>query len=255
MYTPFLKACTDMSPLSLWLERKASWIGIITVPIAIFATYLALVWSPPDVNMGQTVRLMYVHVPSIITAYLALTVCLLASLGYLWKKDLAWDDVAYASGEIGVVLTALAITAGAIWGHVTWGVYWTWDPRLTTTAVLFVIFAGYLLLRALTDDAVLRARTSAVVAIIGFLDIPVVHFSVVWWRSLHQSPPNPISPPVHGRMLLTLCISFVAFFGVYLFLLGKRIRLARLQRTVHQIDWSAEPAPAQEFLGGLSGAD
>lgn len=234
-----------------WLERNSSWIGWLTLPLLVGSAYMALVWSPPDIHMGQDMRLMYVHVPTIWTAYVALTVSLCASLTFLWKKDLRWDNLAVASAEIGVALTALAIVAGAIWGKLTWGVYWTWDPRLTTTAVLLVIFVGYLLLRALTEDPWTRAKQSAIVAVIGFIDIPVVHFSVLWWRSLHQGPtflqPNLGDPIMDDRMEVTLIVSTIAFTVLYAFLLSKRLALARLEREHEAIDWSEESSRLPEL--------
>src|ERR1019366_8161305 len=113
----------------VWLERNANRIGLVALPLLISGSYMALVWSPPDIHQGQDMRLMYVHVPSIWTAYVALTVAFVASIMFLWKRDLRWDNLAVASTEIGVVLTAGAIAAGAIWGKLTWGVFWTWDPR------------------------------------------------------------------------------------------------------------------------------
>jgi heme exporter protein C len=239
-----------------WLERNGNRIGLLATALLAVGAYLALSWSPPDVRMGQDVRLLYLHVPTIWTGYLAFTIALVASLMFLWKKDLKWDNLALASAEIGVVLTALAIVVGAIWGKLTWGVYWTWDPRLTTTAVLLVIFVGYLLLRALTEDQWTRARISAVVAIIGFIDIPVVHFSVLWWRSLHQGPtflqPNLGDPTMDDRMELTLIVNTVAYTVLFAFLLSKRLRLARLERAREEVDWSpAQPSQPQREAAQL----
>lgn len=224
-----------------WLERNGNRIGLATAPLLIVGAYLALVWSPPDIHQGQDMRLMYVHVPTIWVAYVALTVTLVASIMVLWKRNLRWDDLAAASTEVGVVLTALAIAVGSIWARPVWGVWWTWDPRLTTTAILLVIFMGYLLLRAMHDDAWTRARQAAVVAIIGFLDIPVVHFSVLWWRSLHQGPtflrPNLGDPTMDDRMELTLVVNTLAYTLLYLFLLSKRLRLARIERQEETVMW------------------
>lgn len=229
-----------------WLENNGNRIGLLAAPFLVIGAYLALSWSPPDIHMGQDVRMMYIHVPTIWTGYVAFTVALVASLMLLWKKDLRWDDLAVAAAEIGVVLTALAIIAGAIWGKLTWGVYWTWDPRLTTTAVLFVIFVGYLLLRALSEDQWLRARISAVVAIIGFVDIPVVQFSVVWWRSLHQGPSLTIaSTSLDSRMQAGLIVNTIAYTLVFIFLLSKRLKLARVEREAEEVVWAMpELSPA-----------
>ena len=228
----------------VWLERNANRIGLVALPLIVIGSYMALVWSPPDIHQGQDMRLMYVHVPSIWAAYVALTVSFGASVMFLWKRDLRWDNLAVSSTEIGVVLTAAAIAVGAIWGKLTWGVFWTWDPRLTTTAILLVVFVGYLLLRAMHEDPWSRARQSAVVAIIGFVDIPVVHFSVLWWRSLHQAPtflrPNFGDPTMDDRMEVTLIVNTLAFTALYLYLLAKRLKLARLQRVQEEVVWELE---------------
>ena len=231
-------------------ERYGSLLGLLAVPMLALGAWMALVWSPPEVHMGQDVRLLYAHVPSILIGYLAFTITLLASLMVLWKKDLKWDDLAVASTEVGVVFTIIAVVVGAIWGKLTWGVYWTWDPRLTTTAVLVVIFAGYLLLRALSPDPWIRARISSVVAIIGFVDIPVVHFSVTWWRSLHQSCTmcSPLQDPsMDDRMELALFVNLFAFTFLFLFILANRLKLARLQREAEEVDWTLEVAPSQHL--------
>jgi len=218
------------------LERYGNAFGLLSVPFLVVGAWMALVWSPPDIHMGQDVRLLYAHVPTIIVGYLAFTITLLASLMLLWKKDLKWDNLALASAEIGVIFTVVAVVVGSIWGSLTWGVYWVWDPRLTTTAVLVVVFVGYLLLRALTDDPWTRARISAVVAIFGFIDIPVVHFSVVWWRSLHES----LTLSMDSRMAAALIVNMIAFTLLFGFLLSKRLRLARLSRNQEAVDWSVQ---------------
>lgn len=233
-----------------WLERRGNFIGLAAIPVLFVGTWMALAWSPPELRMGQDVRLLYAHVPTILIGYLAFTITLAASVMVLWKKDLGWDNLALAATEVGVLFTVVAIVVGAIWGKLTWGVYWTWDPRLTTTAVLVVVFIGYLLLRALTDDPWTRARVSAVVAIIGFLDIPVVHFSVLWWRSLHQSCTlcSPLKDPtMNDRMEMTLMVNMIGFALLFVFLLAKRLRLARLERRSEAVDWSKGPANSVEL--------
>jgi heme exporter protein C len=234
------------------LERLGNLAGICALPALALGAWMALVWSPPDAHMGDDVRLLYAHVPTITLGYVAFAITLGASLMFLWKKSLAWDNLALAATEVGVVFTVIAVVVGSIWGKLTWGVYWIWDPRLTTTAVLVAVFAGYLLLRALTDDPWTRARTSAVVAIIGCIDIPVVHFSVTWWRSLHQNNFNPLNPTMNGRMQLALLVNLIAFGLVLIFLLSYRLRLARLQREADEVNWST-PVTSSSKLEPASG--
>jgi len=180
---------------------------------------------------GDVQRIMYLHVPSIVTAYLAFTVVFFASILYLWKRDLRFDAVAVSSAEIGVLFTGITLATGSIWGKPTWGVWWTWDARLTLTAILFTIYVGYLMLRAFAEDPQAGARYGAVLAILGFLDIPLNHFAVQWWRTLHQpsSILRPAGSSVAPVMLVPLAISFVGLVLLYTYLLLERVRLERIR--------------------------
>jgi heme exporter protein C len=224
-----------------WIQQRGQVLGTAGLALLLIGGYLGLVWSPPDVSQGDAMRIMYVHVPSAWVMYLAFFCTFVGSVGYLWKKDLKWDRFAAASAEIGVLLTALTLVTGSIWGRPIWGVYWTWDPRITTTAVLFVIYVGYVMLRSLQPDPVSRAKQAAVVGIIGVLDIPIIQESVYWWRSLHQQAtilkPNLGSPTIDGRMELTLFVNVVAFTVLFLYLLGQRLRLGELENQRDELLW------------------
>jgi heme exporter protein C len=192
----------------------------VTIVVGLFAV-------PADAAQGDVQRIMYVHVPSAWLAYLAFFVTLAAGLLYLRRQDLRFDRVAVASAEIGLVLTGLTIATGAIWGKATWGKWWDWDPRLTTTAILFVIYAGYLLLRQSIVDRRRRARLAAVFGTVAFLNVPIVHFSVLWWRGLHQPPTviRPGDPTIDHLLLAELLASVVSFTLVYLWVLRRRVDL------------------------------
>jgi heme exporter protein C len=206
-------------------------LGVLAVAALTGSAIMSLAVAPPDANQGNIQRLMYVHVPAAWLAYLSFTVVFVASIAYLKTKRTRWDRLAAASAEIGVLFTALAIVLGSLWGKPVWGTYWTWDPRLTTTAVLLLIYNGYLAVRRLPDSPGRRARWSAVVGIVGFLDVPIVHLSVVWWRGLHQGPtvrllgPTTIAP----IMLSALLTGVAAFTIVYLYLMTVRLRVGRLE--------------------------
>lgn len=148
--------------------------------------------------------------------------------------------VAHSSAELGVVFTGLAIIAGAVWGKPTWGTWWTWDARLTTTTILLLIYAAYLMLRTYSSGSTTAARHAAVLGIVGFLDIPIIHYSVVWWRTLHQPPTvlRPEGPSIASSMLLTLLLNVAAFSLFYLYLLLYRVEVARLKETI--IAWKRE---------------
>lgn len=222
-----------------WIQRKGYGLGVTALALLALGGYLGLVWSPPDVHQGDAMRILYVHVPSAWTAYLAFFIVLVGSGMYLWKRDLKWDRLAVASAELGVLLTALTLALGSIWARPIWGVWWTWDPRVTTTAILFVIYVGYLMLRALQPDPLARAKQAAVVGIIGFLDIPVIHLSVLWWRSLHQGPTllQPGDPTMDDRMELALMVNLIAFTVLFVFLLGQRLRLAGMEQRRDELLW------------------
>jgi heme exporter protein C len=193
--------------------------------------YLGLVVVPPDAVQGDVQRIMYLHVPSIVTAYLAFSVVFCSSILYLWKRDVRFDAVAVSSAEIGVIFTGITLATGTIWGKPTWGVWWTWDARLTLTAILFTIYVGYLMLRSFAEDPQAGARYGAVLAIIGFLDIPLNHFAVYWWRTLHQpsSILRPGGPSVAPAMLVPLAVNFVGLVLLYTYLLLERVRLERMR--------------------------
>ena len=211
------------------LAAKA--LGAAAVVVLATGLYLGLAVVPPDAVQGEVQRIMYLHVPSIVTAYLAFFVVFCSSILYLWKRDLRFDAVALSSAEIGVVLTGITLATGSIWGKSTWGVWWTWDARLTLTAILFTIYVGYLMLRAFAEEPQAGARYGAVLAIIGFLDIPLNHLAVQWWRTLHQpsSILRPGGPSVASVMLVPLAINFAGLILLYTYLLLERIRLERIR--------------------------
>ncbi|MBI2755391.1 MAG: cytochrome c biogenesis protein CcsA [Chloroflexi bacterium] len=223
------------------MDRRLPFGWLAAVAVAI-STVVGLFIVPADAAQGDAQRIMYVHVPSAWLAYAAFFVTLVGSLLYLVRRDLRFDRVAAASAEIGLVFTGLTIVTGAIWGKATWGKWWDWDPRLTTTAILFVIYAGYLLLRQSIVERRRRARLAAVFGIIGFLNVPVVHFSVLWWRGLHQAPTivRPGDPTIDHLLLIELLASVVAFTLVYVWLLRGRIDL---ERSHDDAELQLEPAP------------
>jgi heme exporter protein C len=208
----------------------ANGLGIFALLAVLVGLYLAFFYAPPDALQGDVQRVMYIHVPTAWVAFFAFFVVFLASIVYLWKRLPEADRLAYASAEIGVLFTALTLIDGSIWGKPTWGTWWTWDARLTTTAILFVIYVGYLMLRSFIDEPERRARLSALVGIVGFIDVPIIYMSVLWFRTLHQPPSiqrSGVSMP--DAMLFTLLFNFGAYTLVYLFFLVKRVRIESLQ--------------------------
>ncbi|MDH5559575.1 MAG: cytochrome c biogenesis protein CcsA [Deltaproteobacteria bacterium] len=202
-------------------------LGIASIISIALVGYLVFFWAPIESSMGIVQKIMYIHVPSIWLTFLALFIAFLCSIGYLWKRAEIYDVVALCMVEIGVIFCGITLITGSIWAKPTWNTYWTWDARLTTTLILFLIFVGYLLLRKFMDYGEQQARFAAVVGIIGFLDVPLIHQSVTWWRTLHQpstvfsTKKNVIDTP----LLVMLLLSLLAFSFLLAFIASKRIEL------------------------------
>ncbi len=216
-----------MSGASAPPGKMARGLGLVSLVTLLAGSVIALFVVPPDALQGQVQRLIYVHVPVAWLAFLAFFVVFLMSVLYLVQRDLKWDLIAVSSAEMGVVFTGLTLAVGSLWARPTWGVWWTWDPRLTTTAILLVIYVGYLIVRSLADDPDQRARWAALVGIVGFVQVPIVYLSVYWWRSLHQAPSSPRS--MAGEFWAVLLLNLGAYTLVYAYLMARRYRLARIE--------------------------
>ena len=213
--------------------RATRVLGIVTLVMLGWLGLFGLVLSPADVDQGDAVRIMYVHVPTVWLAYLAFIVTAVCSALYLFGKrhSLGFDRVAGASAEIGVVFMALTLISGSLWGRITWGVYWQWDARLTTTALLFVTYIGYLAVRGLDGTRERRARRSAVIGLLAVVEIPLVYWSVRLWRSLHQEATildTDLDVDIDGLMLFSLFVGVVAFTLLFVWLLLHRSRTIAL---------------------------
>lgn len=187
--------------------------------------------------MGDVQRIFYFHVASWWVAFIAFTVTFAASIGYLWKGRRRLDEVALSSTEIGVAFTTIGLVTGPIWAKYAWGVYWTWDPRLTTALVLWLMYVGYLMLRRYVPEEEKRATLSAVVAVIAFVDVPIVFFAIRLWRTQH---PQPVlmggeSSRLHPQMFQALMMALVAFLFLYLWLLDKRLAVESAQGEVDRL--------------------
>ena len=183
--------------------------------------------------MGNVVRILYIHVANAWLAYLAFVVVFLASIAYLWTKRPVFDAIAVASAEIGVLFTGLTLVLGSIWAKPTWGVWWSWEPRVVTTAVMFAMYVGYLLLRNLSNDLERRATRAAVLGIVLVVDVPIVHLSVTWMNALHQLPTvlrPDLHPTLDPRMLASLVAMTIAFTIGYAYLMTARVGIERTRQ-------------------------
>ena len=219
------------------IERAVLAGAVVTLALTV---WLGLWVTPPDKVQGNVVRLVYLHPPvAWIALYLAFGLAAVSSILYLWRRtrSLFWDRLAAASVEVGVVFNVLTLVTGSLWGRPTWGVWWTWDARLTSTALLLVLFLGYLALRRVPADPEVRAKRCAVAALVAFVDVPIVHFSVIWWQTLHQGATvlnANLSPTIHGSMAWTLLLGFVAITLLFVWMVMVRYRIEVLRdRTGH----------------------
>lgn len=201
-----------------------------------YGTWNGLVVAPPDRFMGDVSRIMYVHVPTAWNAMLCFTYAFVFAVASLLTRRPAWDHRMEAAVEVGLLLGILLTVQGSIWARPTWGVWWDWDPRLTSVAVMNVMFIGVIALRSFVDDASSRARWSSVATVLAFVNVPLVYMSVRWWRTLHQPPRE--AGGVDPAMLLPMWINVVGLLFLTVLLVRLRTRVARASR-------AAELAPPE----------
>lgn len=211
-------------------------LGLVGLSFVLFmvALYLVFLYVPTEKHQGVVQRIFYFHVPLAWVAFLAFFVVFVYSAIYLWKRDPRWDAVAHSSAEIGIVFTTLVLITGSVWGKVAWGVWWTWDARLTSSLVLWLIYIAYILVRSLTAEKERGARFAAVVGIVGFIDVPIVALAITLWRTQHPSAvifEGGLAP----GMMVTLMVSLVAFTALFTTLLIQRVSLMSDEEEVERL--------------------
>ena len=208
---------------------------VVTAAMMLLVLYLIFIWVPTERNLGVSQRIFYFHVPIAWVAFLAFFIVLVGSVGYLWKRTSKWDQLAYSAAEIGVLFTTLMLITGILWAKPVWGVWWTWDPRLTTSLILWLIYVAYLMLRSYSPRGDQGARYAAVLGIIGFIDVPIVYLSIVWWRTVHPQVlvgPAATTGALDPSMRMLLLISTVMFTPLFAYLLTDRISLRKSEDEV-----------------------
>lgn len=199
------------------------WLGVSAL-LMVTALYMVFIYVPTEATMGIVQRIFYLMVPLGWLALLSFLVVFIGSILYLVKRDIKWDTIAYCSAEVGLVFTTLALIVGSLWARPVWGVWWTWEPRLTATLVLWLIYLAYLIIRSYVAEEGRRARFAAVIGIIGFIDIPIVVLSTSLWRGIH---PGPVifEGGLEPAMLQTLLVSITAFTVLFFYLLKERVSI------------------------------
>ena len=206
----------------------------LSCALMIASLFLVFVYVPTEQTMGVVQRIFYFHVPIAWISFLSFFVLFVASILHLWKKDAKWDIVAYSAAEIAILFTTLVLVTGPIWAKAAWGAWWTWDSRLTTTLVLWLILAAYMLVRTYSIDESRGARFAAVVAVLGFIDVPISALAIVLWRTQHPGPvifEGGLAP----SMRLTLFVCLGAFTAFYALLLMYRVSLRKAETDVKKL--------------------
>jgi heme exporter protein C len=231
-------------------SRVTRVLGLLSLVGGIAVVVMGLVVTPADEVQGEVVRLLYLHVPVANAMYLCVVLLGVSSAMWLRKRTPGWDALAAASAEVGLLATALVLVTGAIWGRPTWGVYWVWDARLTSTALMAVLLAGYLALRRVPGDLTTRSKRSAIAGLLVVVDAPIVKWSVDWWRSLHQDATLTIpDAKIDGIMLFTLFLGMAVGLAITVWLLVHRFRLAWLEEAVEEGGLDAALAERRAEVG------
>jgi|TARA_B100001971_G_C18205458_1_gene547292 heme exporter protein C len=213
-------------------------LAVTTGVMMLIDIWLIFMVAPTDSVLGHVQRVFYFHVPIAIMSFLAFFVVFIASLGYLIKRTPKWDAIAHASAEVGVVFVTLALLTGIIWARPIWNTWWTWEPRLTTTMILWLIYVAYLMVRSYAPSQSKGAIYGAVVGILGFVDVPIVYYSVVWWRSVHPSPvvgPFAQADALDSTMAWILLYSFITFVFFFAYMVMERIELRNTEEALGRI--------------------
>jgi heme exporter protein C len=207
---------------------------LLTYVLMLLALYTIFIYAPVEKTMGVIQKIFYIHVPSAFLAYLAFFITFIASIFYLYRKDPKWDTVAHCAVETGVVFCTIVLITGPIWAKPIWNVWWTWDPRLTTTLILWFTYVAYLMLRRSVKENQ-RANLAAVFGIIGFVNVPITFFSIRLWRTIHPVIITSRGLNMSWPMKFSLIITVIAFCFLFFSLLISRIRLERLKMNIEEI--------------------
>ncbi len=217
------------------LEALQRGLGWLALPAVIFALYMGLVWAPEERTLGTVQRIFYFHVGSAWNAYLAFFIVFVFSIAYLVRRRESFDAVAVSAAEVGIVFTVLTLVTGTFWARAVWNVWWTWEPRLTTTVILLFMYIAYLLIRAAAEGSDRRGRLASVFGIVAFANVPLVHFSAVWWRGMHPTVIQLDGPTprleMDPRMVTAMLVGLAALTVVSAYLFVHRLRLEHMSRS------------------------
>ncbi|MCB4203383.1 cytochrome c biogenesis protein CcsA [Deferribacterales bacterium Es71-Z0220] len=215
------------------LEKVIDFLSFILILVAL---YFAFIYAPVEKVMGPVQKIFYFHVASAWIAFFAFFVTFICSIFLLATNRYIFDDIASSSAGIGIIFCSIVLITGPIWAKSFWGTWWTWDPRLTTTLILWFIYVGYLMLRKFIDEEDKRAKFAAAVGIVGFIDVPIVFLSIRWWRTIHPNVLQKGGGGLHPDMITSLIVSVIAFTFLYLMLMNKNLKIKALERKILTIE-------------------
>ena len=199
---------------------------ILSAAVMLGSLYMALVWAPTEITLGDSQRIFYLHIPLAWLGMLSVIILAIFSITYLITRDIKWDNLAYSTAELGFVLITLVLVTGIIWSKAEWTVWWTWDPKLTTTVILWFIYLSYIMLRKYGPSDLRGASYGAVLGIIGAIDVPMIYMAANWWSSAHPElnigPLSDQSSNVNSEMMMTLLISLIAYTMLYIIILNEK---------------------------------
>ncbi len=210
-------------------------LGILTFLAISLSLYMAFIYTPLEKTMGAVQKIFYFHLPLAWIGFLAFFIVFLGGVLYLITGSIKWDNLAYSSAEIGVVFSTLVLITGSIWAKRAWNTWWTWDPRLTTMLILWMIYVGYIMMRNAVDNIERRAKISAVIGIAGFVDVPIVFMAIRWWRTMHPLLITSKGMGLAPSMLTALFVSLASFTLLYVYLLLIRVRLGTAMNIAEEI--------------------
>ena len=210
------------------LSRSNIYLGFISLSsvLMVGSLYMSLIWAPTEITLGDSQRIFYIHIPLAWLGMLSVIILAIFSIAYLITRNIKWDNLAYSTAELGFILITLVLVTGMIWSKAEWTVWWTWDPKLTTTVILWFIYLAYIMLRKYGPSDLRGASYGAVLGIIGAIDVPMIYMAANWWSSAHPElnigPLSDQSSSVNSEMMMTLLVSLIAYTMLYIIILNEK---------------------------------
>ena len=223
------------------LSRSNIYLGFISLSsvLMVGSLYMSLIWAPTEITLGDSQRIFYIHIPLAWLGMLSVIIVAVFSIAYLITRNIKWDNLAYSTAELGFILITLVLVTGMIWSKAEWTVWWTWDPKLTTTVILWFIYLSYIMLRTYGPSDLRGASYGAVLGIIGAIDVPMIYMAANWWSSAHPElnigPLSNESSSVNSEMMMTLLVSLIAYTMLYIIILNEKYVVQKGTNVIDEI--------------------